>query len=276
MQLSTNGISIYLKRNFRKKDSTKSTILFLHGFGGCASDWKETFSFLGSEFQLIAIDLPGFGKSAKPTNEKFYRRNFLFQLLVDTLRQLNLSEVILAGYSMGGRLSLQFAERFPKKVKALILESATAGIKTKKERFARQQTDAALIDFIKKNSLADFFTLWQNQSLFASQKNLPLKKQFSILKKKISANSQIGLINSLKYFGQGEGENLWQKLTTITVPTLMLSGELDTKYCGILREAHNFLPNSTHIIVEGAGHNIHLEKPELFVNFVKEFLHSLH
>lgn len=269
---SLNGISIFVKKNFQKFNPDRQSVFFLHGFGGSSNDWKEIFSLLDSEFQLIVIDLPGFGKSSKPRSNKFYRTDFLVQLIDDILREYKLAEVVLTGYSMGGRLASQFAYLHPEKVKALILESSSPGIKTKSERHLRIKSDGELITFINKNSLKDFFNFWQNLPLFATQKNLPVKKQQSILLNKINANSKIGLTNSLKNFGQGEMENLWNKLPRIKIPTLLLSGALDTKYTSIQQEMVKLLPNSSHKIIEDAGHNLHLEKPEVFVNLIKEFL----
>jgi len=275
MLLSTKGIKVYVKKSYRIAAPHKQTILFLHGFGSSSNDWEEIFSHLYSEFQLIAIDLPGFGKSSKPKSDKFYQTDFLVRLIDDILCELKFTEVVLAGYSMGGRLALQFAYKHPGRVKALILESSSPGIKTKSERQLRMKSDAELISFINKNSLKDFFTFWQNQPLFASQINLPIKKQQSILLNKINANSKIGLTNSLENFGQGEMENLWNELSRIKIPTLLLSGVLDTKYTTIQQDMVKLLPNSSHKIIEDAGHNLHLEKPEVFVNLVREFLKTI-
>ncbi len=272
MFFSLNGISIFVKKNFRKVDPLKQSILFLHGFSGCSNDWSKIFSLLGSEFQLIAIDLPGFGKSGKPRTDKFYRTEFLIRLIDEILYDLQLTGVILVGYSMGGRLALNFGLRHPQKVKALILESSSPGIKNKAEQQSRIESDAELISFININSLHDFFTFWQNLSLFATQKNLPKKKQQVILTDKIKSNSKIGLIKSLENFGQGKMESLWDDLSKLKIPTLLLSGAFDTKYASIQRQMGKLLPNSSHKIIESAGHNLHLEKPEDFVNLLREFL----
>lgn len=272
MFFSLNGISIFVKKNFRKVDPLKQSILFLHGFSGCSNDWSKIFSLLGSEFQLIAIDLPGFGKSGKPRNDKFYRTEFLIRLMDEILYDLQLTEVILVGYSMGGRLALHFTLKHPQKVKALILESSSPGIKNKAEREVRIESDAKLITLIKKNSLNDFFRFWQNMPLFATQKNLSKKRQQVILTDKIKSNSKIALSKSLENFGQGRMESLWKNLSKIKIPALLLSGAFDSKYTSIQNEMGKLLPNSSHKIIESAGHNLHLEKPEVFVNLITEFL----
>jgi len=275
MFLTFKDISVFVKKNFRRSNPGKPGIFFLHGFGGSSGDWEEIISLLDSDFQLIAIDLPGFGKSSKPDNTKFYQTKFLVQLISDISCRLKLTGVVLTGYSMGGRLALQFANKYPGKIKALILESSSPGLKTKLEQKVRRKYDADLISFIKNNTLIDFFTFWQNQPLFASQKNLPQKKQISTLKKKTRSNSKTGLSNSLRCFGQGEMKNLWCALPEIKIPTLLLSGSLDAKYTAIQNEMETLFPNSIHKIIEDAGHNLHLEKPKVFVNLIREFLQTL-
>ena len=76
----------------------------------------------------------------------------------------------------------------------------------------------------------------------------------------------------MENFGQGQMENLWNNLSRIKIPTLLLTGALDTKYISIQQEMVKLFPNSSHKIIEDAGHNLHLEKPEVFVNLVRDFL----
>ena len=50
-----------------------------------------------------------------------------------------------------------------------------------------------------------------------------------------------------------------------------MSGALDTKYTTIGRDVFGKLPNFKHVIVEGAGHNVHIEKPQMFEQAVLDF-----
>ena len=269
------GVSIFVKKNFRKTSPKKQTFFFIHGFGSTSKDWDDPISLLSTDYQCIAIDLPGFGKSSHPRTDKFYETDFLIQLIHDILDELRVEKVILVGYSMGGRVALQVAKKYPEKIMALVLESSSPGLLTVKERRLRIEKDTELISYIKNNSLEKFFSEWQKQPLFASQINLPPKVQKRILKMKMTSNSWTGLIMSLSNFGQGVMENLWKKLPSINVPVLLLSGKFDSKYTEIQNEMHKLFPNSVHKIIDEAGHNLHLEKPQVFVNLVKEFLQIL-
>ena len=61
------------------------------------------------------------------------------------------------------------------------------------------------------------------------------------------------------------------KLEKFSVEGLYVSGALDTKYTTIGRDVFGKLPNFKHVIVEGAGHNVHIEKPQMFEQAVLDF-----
>jgi len=272
MYLQRADISLFVKKNFRKADAQKSTLLFLHGFAGSSEDWNEIFKFLGKNYNLVALDLPGFGKSSKPANPRYYKLTFLIDCIDALVTHLGLDTIVLCGYSMGGRLALHYLLQRPKKVSSLILESASAGLKTQAERIIRKKSDLELSKYVELNSLEDFFRYWKELPLFASQKKLPLQKQRDLFKRKIKSNTKRGLSNSLKYFGRGNLPSAWGKLEKISKPVLLVSGSLDTKYTSLQKEMKRILPRSTHQIVKQSGHNVHLEKPEVFVNLVTKFL----
>jgi 2-succinyl-6-hydroxy-2,4-cyclohexadiene-1-carboxylate synthase len=85
-------------------------------------------------------------------------------------------------------------------------------------------------------------------------------------------NNPVGLANSLKGFSTGKMPPLFEDLKNIKIKTLLISGELDEKFSSISLHMSKLLPLSENVIIRGAGHNTHLEKPEEFVNSVNNFL----
>jgi pimeloyl-ACP methyl ester carboxylesterase len=53
-------------------------------------------------------------------------------------------------------------------------------------------------------------------------------------------------------------------MSELRCPTLLLSGALDAKYDALAKRMSGAIPNSMHVTIPGAGHNIHLEQPEAF------------
>lgn len=251
----------------------KPTVLFIHGFTGASSDWSEIIPQIDPNFSTIAVDLIGHRKTDSPDDISFYEITSIVQQLKYVIEKLGLDKITLCGYSMGGRVALCFANKYPQIIKGLVLESTTAGIKSDEERLTRIKNDEKLARKIIQNGIEDFIDYWMNLPIFESQKNLPKQKLKEIRTTKLK-NNPTGLANSLLGFSTGKMPPLWERLNNFSFPVILLSGEFDQKYCELNKEMTILFPNSQHIIVECAGHNIHLEKPSDFVIFVNRFLRT--
>lgn len=84
-------------------------------------------------------------------------------------------------------------------------------------------------------------------------------------------NCAQGLANSLRGVGTGVQPTLHEQLDALTLPTLLLAGELDSKFCQIARQMAARIPQADLRIVPNAGHTIHLEQPEAFATLVHTF-----
>jgi 2-succinyl-6-hydroxy-2,4-cyclohexadiene-1-carboxylate synthase len=184
---------------------------------------------------------------------------------------LNLKEVVLCGYSMGGRLALQFAVANPGLVKGLILESASAGIKNEKERDARTKSDEETAAFIESNSIEDFLTMWMDQELFGTLRRFS-NERLKNLKAERAKNSKAGLANSLRGFGTGVMPYIGQELSKLKMPVILITGGLDEKFTRINQNLMKSFPKAKHKIIPTAGHNTHLEEPKKFIETVNAFL----
>jgi pimeloyl-ACP methyl ester carboxylesterase len=84
-------------------------------------------------------------------------------------------------------------------------------------------------------------------------------------------NHPVGLADSLRYAGTGTQEPLWDQLHTLTMPVLLMCGTKDAKFHAIAAEMGVSIPNSTCVAIEGAGHTVHLEQPERFIDELLRF-----
>src|SRR5262245_46038829 len=100
--------------------------VLVHGLGGFAESWRGTLEALGPYSQLIALDLPGFGQSAKPN--RHYTLGFFSKVLEEFLEALAVERVRLVGHSLGGAVALAFAMAHPERVERLgLLAPAVPG-----------------------------------------------------------------------------------------------------------------------------------------------------
>ncbi|KUO63691.1 hypothetical protein APF79_00350 [bacterium BRH_c32] len=270
MKIDFQGTKLNLISNTEGLDQSKKTILFFHGFGGTAYDWKFIFPSIPENFQAIAIDLVGHGKSDSPTDTHFYYSESIISQIREVIKSLNVTTPILCGYSMGGRIALGYAIQYTNEISALILESSSPGIIDKKERKNRTLSDSRLSERLETIGIEKFFNEWYEQPLFNS-----LRTDTQLIEKLLGSKSEqniIGIKNSLKYFSQGLMPSYWNQLNKISVPILLISGSLDQKYCNFNRRIKTILESAKWEIINGAGHNTHLEKPDEFIKLVNKFL----
>ncbi|MFL6556508.1 MAG: alpha/beta fold hydrolase, partial [Bacillus sp. (in: firmicutes)] len=119
-------------------------LVLLHGFTGDTSTWISFVNKWGTHSRLIIPDIIGHGITESPEGLKPYQIESMASSLNDILDELDVDQVDLLGYSMGGRLALTFAVLFPNRVRKLILESSSPGLKSEKEREFRRMNDEKL------------------------------------------------------------------------------------------------------------------------------------
>ncbi len=247
-------------------------LVLLHGFTGSAAGWGnhlETFASCG--LRVIALDMLGHGQSDAPTDSQRYIMEHCQSDIIAVLRELGVrqGEATLLGYSMGGRIALYTA--FSGFFRALILESASPGLASSREREQRRESDEALATSIERDGIATFVDRWERLPLFASQENL-LRERREALRKQRLLNSTTGLAQSLRGVGTGAQPSLYERLPHLHLPVLLLAGSLDTKFCMTAQKMAQALPLAQLHIVSGAGHAVHLEQPEIFDRLVRNFI----
>ena len=273
MKIVSESVNINFE-HFNSFDQKRNTVLMLHGFTGSLEDWREISSSLNPNFNYIGIDLVGHGKSDSPIFVDKYSPKALSKQINDVLNNLSIEQVIILGYSLGGRAALSFAIDHPNKIRGLILESTTAGIENEKDRTERIRSDEELANYIESHSIEEFVELWMNKEIFNTQRRFSNEKLKNIRKMK-TLNSKIGLANSLRGFGTGKMGYFSSNLSHINCPVLLITGELDTKFTKINSALKKKFPNAKHKIIKNAGHNTHLEEPGRFVTITNDFLRKM-
>ncbi len=246
-------------------------LLLLHGFTGNVDTWKFLFPLYCNQYQLIMVDIIGHGKTEALVDVERYRMEQIARDLKEILEKLSISKAHVLGYSMGGRLALTFANLYPQCVRSLILESASPGLETEDERSERRKQDQRLAECIMSGGMEAFVESWENIPLFESQKRLPLEQQLNIHNQRLT-NSPLGLANSLLGMGTGSQPSWWEELENMKMPVLLITGELDLKFCKIAERMHQRLRNCEWKIINDVGHAIHVEDRDKFGKIVIEFL----
>lgn len=251
-------------------------LVLLHGFTGRAAVWRPLLPQLARDRQVVAVDLLGHGRSrtvgGRPCPDR-YRMEAQVEDLLAILDRMGWDQVDLLGYSMGGRVALHLAVAHPERVGGLVLESASPGLASAQERAERRARDEALAAFLEEAGIRAFVDRWEALPLFATHRQLPARVQQRQRRLRLLGRPA-ELAASLRGMGTGVQEPLWARLGHVKAPTLLVVGELDTKFRNLAAQMAWRCSDARVVTVPGAGHTVHLERPELFLRQVLAFLNE--
>jgi 3-oxoadipate enol-lactonase len=248
-----------------------AAVIFLHGVGGDAEQWRPQLDFFSPRYRAIAWDMPGYGDSA-PLKE------MTIDALVDAVEtlfdRLSIKRAHLVGRSLGGVIAQAFARKHSDRLGSLTLvaTSTAFGQHAKSEiddawrqRFIEQRL-GALDRGASLTELAPRII----KDLIGDQPDPKGLEQAILSMAALSENSYRAAINCLVSFDQMAG------LAEIETPTLLIAGEKDplTPPEAMMRMAEA-MPTSSLEILPGAGHLANLEQPAAFNLALDHFLQSL-
>ena len=175
---------------------------------------------------------------------------------------------VLVGYSMGGRIAAETMVRHPGlPLAGLVLESAGLGPADDAARAALARRNGEWAARLREGGVAAFMDWWETLPLFATQRGLPPAARVTIRADR-EAHGAETLARSLEAWGahhqaaESETVAALAQMRAAGRPVLYLAGSRDEKYAALATRVRAAgLPAR---LVEGAGHNVHLEKPEVF------------
>ena len=256
-----------IKTAFIDEGSGDQVLLLIHGLGSNAKGWIKNISVLAEHHRVIAVDLPGYGKSDKGYYN--YSMDFYAGILKQLLEKLQIKKAVFIGHSMGGQIAITSALKYPEIVEKLILISP-AGI----ERFTEGEGDwmieAVTEEFVHDTPIRNIdinvhsnFYEMPADAAFMSTDRIAVRKadDFPRYCYAVARNVE-AMING----------PVWDKLNNITQPVLFLFGENDglipNPYLHggftstIAEKGHQAVPGSQLIIVPQCGHFVQFEKAD--------------
>ena len=214
---------------------------------------------LRPDFDVLAPDLRGHGAAADA------RPAGLAECAGD-VAALAPERFVLVGYSMGGRVALHLALAEPRRIQALVLIGATAGIADPVERESRAAEDEALAAEIEASSIEDFAERWQRQPLFKGQAPEVVERARTDRLR----NRPQGLAAALRGLGQGACDPVWSRLGELRMPVLLIVGERDAKYRKLAERMAGAIAGAELLSVPATGHAVHLEAPAIVAQAIAQ------
>lgn len=253
------------------------TLVLVHGLGSSIPSWSENVAALAREHRVVAIDLPGHGKSSKQAFS--YSMEFFAEVLRGVVKELALERVVLVGHSMGGQIAMTYALQYPGEVEALVLASP-AGFERFQDDEARwlarsvtpEFTCSADAETVEIRHARNFHRVPSSAVLMVEHRKAVIgSEDFEDYCRAVS-RSVAGMLDG----------PVWKRLGEIAVPTVVTFGEYDAVIPNpilhgastekLAREAVDRMPGAELHMIEEGGHMAHLEHPQIWNELVLDFL----
>ncbi|HQN47420.1 MAG TPA: alpha/beta hydrolase [Rugosibacter sp.] len=256
-----NGTPIYFEQA-----GEGTPIVLLHGLGLSAKMWDAQFSHLAKHYHVTRYDLRGFGQSL-PTSPTTFSHVEDLKALLD---YLNIAHTHIMGLSLGGRIAIDFALKYPAHVNRLILvDSALGGFRFEEAWYEQIN---AILQLGQAGNIAMAKCSWLNHPLFIPilQGNVTTRQQFEQIAGDDAGWHWVnpGLEAPLK-------PSAATRLNSIKAKTLVIVGALDLPdFQQIAAVLAQQIPDVQKVELANTGHMANMENPELFNEIIIKFLAS--
>lgn len=266
-KLNVNGATYAVE--IHQRSSSLPSLLMLHGFMGDSRAFHHLLEGLSKSCNPITVDLLGHGQSDKIYTETRYNEEAQIADITALVQQLELARVFLYGYSMGGRLALKAALKFPELWGGLLLESTTYGLTDEKKRADRRRVDAQRAEKISID-YKTFLAQWKELALFNSPVRVDKQLAANYNHIHLSQDSH-AMAASIVGFGTGSMAPVRTELHGFTKPVMVIAGTEDQKYINLSKSLVSYF-DKAHLCHITAGHRVHLDNPQELVQEINFFL----
>lgn len=268
--VDVNGLRV----RFWAAGEAGTVLLLIHGLGASIETWKDNVQVLARNHRVYALDLPGNGRSDKPSPP--YSLADLARFVREFMRIEGIERASLVGHSVGGAVSMQFAIQFPEQVDRLVLVD-NFGLGKEVSLLLRLLTLPRIGEWLSRPSRKGTAQLWEEaffDPALVTEEWVELYYELDCLPG--NQESMLATLRSLATLRGIRDEVLAlirDNLERITVPTLVVWGQQDSLMpVEHAQVAQSGIPGAKVHIFDRCGHMPQMEHPEAFNALVREFL----
>ncbi|MET8565673.1 alpha/beta hydrolase [Streptomyces flaveolus] len=236
-------------------------VVLLHGLAGHAGEWDAIARYLSPRHRVVAVDQRGHGASERHPRDR--SRAAYVADVVAVLDQLALTQPVLVGQSLGGHTAMLTAAAHPDLVRALVLVEAGPG-RASPDVPAEIGTwlDSWPAPFASRQAAAAFLgggPVGEGWAAGLEERDGAWWPRFDrdVMVDSLAENAQ---------------RSYWDEWAGLTCPTLALLGQfgiIASEECGRMLQQR---PETVAMSVPGAGHDLHLEHPDILLEALERFL----
>ncbi|HUJ73582.1 MAG TPA: alpha/beta fold hydrolase [bacterium] len=239
-------------------------VLLVHGFGGAAESWYFNTEPLSARFQVVAVDLPGFGRSSTQVQEPVL--DYFVSGLLTVLEHLRIPTCHVVGNSMGGAVALRMAQLHSQRVEKLVLVDPVGLGADISGGFLRDLIAASTAEQVRAVLTQVFHDpVWVSDQ--AVERILRYKAR-------PGAQQVLSQVGAALFDGERSRMDFREHLSRISHPTLVLWGRQDRVIPPAHAEAASAMPRAQVHLIDACGHLPQMEAQEPFHALVSAFLNA--
>ena len=240
-------------------------LILLHGLTATHANWEHTIPAFADRWRVVAPDLPGHGRSAKP--DAPYTVDFYAGVIRSLGRTLGIEEAVVVGNSLGGQIAVEMGIAYPTWTRALVLVAPAGGFSGTVQGL-RWAVGAVTGPRTLRMALP-----WALDRCFYDPQGASYERRRRLLTERLASDDYPAFARAVSRSVVGALAGAGQPLRRLTQPTLVVWGRHDrvirlSASRWLLRD----LPQAQLAVLERSGHIPMVEEPEDFNRYMSDFL----
>jgi pimeloyl-ACP methyl ester carboxylesterase len=265
-----DGVNLYYE-----EAGTGQTLIFVHEFAGDYRSWENQMRHFARYFRCVTYSARGYLPSDVPEDSKQYSQERAVKDILAIMDHLQVEKAHICGLSMGGFAALHMGISYSKRALSLVIAGCGYGAEPAKKANFQAELEAAANMFLdlgpieggKKYTLGPTRVQYQNKD----------PRGFNEFVEQMLEHPAIGSANTLRGV-QKMRPSLWELIDgmkTITVPTLVITGDEDDPCLEPALLMKRNIPSASLVVFPKAGHTNNIEDPDLFNRHLSDFYFTI-
>jgi len=264
-----DGIDLYYEET-----GSGAPIIFVHEFAGDLRSWEQQVRHFAKWYRCVTFNARGYPPSSVPADVSAYSQDIAVSDILTVMDHAGIDKAHVVGLSMGGFAALHMGIQHSERVRSLCVAGAGYGAEPDRQELFRHESE-----------LTANFLLEQGAQAFAEKyaigpTRLPFKnadpRGFAQFKSQLAEHSALGSANTQLGVQRNRPSlyTLKEVLHTLTVPTLIMTGDDDTPCLAPALMLKAAIPTAALSVIPNCGHTINLEAAQEFNHILGDFLRA--
>ena len=248
--------------SFDNEGEGEPAIILIHGWANNREIWDAQVSHFSENYQVIAVDLPGFGKSGN-NRDDWSIQSFGNDISM-ILKHLKLDKAVLVGFSLGGPIAIEAAVESPDQVIGVVLVDALHDVALQYPPPVAHYIDSIMMDLVTDPT--------QEKLLGSGFFKKNIDSAFVRILTMLEGTSRVGWRETLAGMARWKNENCFNSIQAVKSPIIAINSDMQPTKVETFKK---YAPTFDVKIVEDVGHLIMWDNTKKFNQLLEESILEL-